>query len=241
MIRPSRTPTSALTMPQWSSTTAPVMTRSGVPSARVATACPIDSRITLPPPNTASSPPGRTGSSLDLDEQVGVGQPDPVARRSARTASAYRGRGSIDSASPPHRLGRPSWPGAARPRSPGTTARPPSGTSDTSRSTPGLEPHRGARRDVQAAAPGGVPVEPQRRVGRGEVEVRADLDRPVAGVRDHSVTTARSRPALSGTGPSPGRISPGITGSARCTVTSFVPSGNVASTCTSSASRALPP
>ena len=34
VIRPSRMPTSALTMPQWSRTTAPVMTVSGVPSAR---------------------------------------------------------------------------------------------------------------------------------------------------------------------------------------------------------------
>ena len=56
-IRPSRTPTSALTTPQWSSTTAPVITRSGVPSPRVVRAWPIDSRMTLPPPKTTSSPP----------------------------------------------------------------------------------------------------------------------------------------------------------------------------------------
>ncbi len=55
-IRPSRMPTSALITPQWSSTTAPVMTVSGVPSARVARPWPIDSRMTLPPPNTTSSP-----------------------------------------------------------------------------------------------------------------------------------------------------------------------------------------
>ncbi len=56
-MRPSRTPTSALTTPQWSRTSAPVMTRSAAPSARVARDWPIDSRITLPPPNTTSSPP----------------------------------------------------------------------------------------------------------------------------------------------------------------------------------------
>ncbi len=56
VIRPSRTPTSALTTPQWSRITAPVITRSGAPSARVALAWPRDSRITLPPPNTTSSP-----------------------------------------------------------------------------------------------------------------------------------------------------------------------------------------
>ncbi len=55
-MRPSRMPTSALTTPQWSSTTAPVMTRSGAPSARVARPWPMDSRMTLPPPKTASSP-----------------------------------------------------------------------------------------------------------------------------------------------------------------------------------------
>jgi hypothetical protein len=55
-IRPSTTLTSALTTPQWSRITAPVITRSAAPSARVVRAWPIDSRITLPPPNTASSP-----------------------------------------------------------------------------------------------------------------------------------------------------------------------------------------
>ncbi len=55
-IRPARIPTSAFTTPQWSRTTAPVMTRSGVPSARSATDWAIDSRMVFPPPNTASSP-----------------------------------------------------------------------------------------------------------------------------------------------------------------------------------------
>ena len=37
------------------------MTRSGVPSARVATDWPIDSRMTLPPPKMASSPASGPG------------------------------------------------------------------------------------------------------------------------------------------------------------------------------------
>ena len=74
-IRPSRTPTSALTTPQWSRTTAPVMTRSGAPSARVARPWPIDSRITLPPPKTASSPgapagPPQRSSVISIDRSV---------------------------------------------------------------------------------------------------------------------------------------------------------------------------
>ena len=77
-MRPSRTPTSALMMPQWSRMTAPVMTRSGVPSARVAVDWPIDSRMTLPPPNTASSPPAQRSSVTSI-QQVGVGEADAVA------------------------------------------------------------------------------------------------------------------------------------------------------------------
>ena len=45
-----------------------------------------------------------------------------------------------------------------------------------------LEAHRGARGDVQPHAACGVAVEVERAVGLGKVVVRADLDRPVAGV-----------------------------------------------------------
>lgn len=69
-IRPSRTPMSALTTPQWSRTTALVMTRSGAPSARDAVAWAIDSRMDLPPPNTASSPPKQRSSSTSIQRSV---------------------------------------------------------------------------------------------------------------------------------------------------------------------------
>ena len=69
-MRPSRSPTSALTTPQWSSTTAPVMTVSSAPSARVARDCPIDSRITFPPPKTASSPPTQWSVSTSMSRLV---------------------------------------------------------------------------------------------------------------------------------------------------------------------------
>src|SRR5438552_3676772 len=47
---------------------------------------------------------------------------------------------------------------------------------------PGLEAHRGAGRDVEPHAARLLAVEPECRVGFEEVVVRADLDRPVAGV-----------------------------------------------------------
>ena len=54
-IRPSLMPISALTMPQWSTITALVMTVSMTPS-RKRCDCPMPSRMTLPPPNLTSSP-----------------------------------------------------------------------------------------------------------------------------------------------------------------------------------------
>lgn len=50
---------------------------------------------------------------------------------------------------------------------------------------PRLEAHRGAGRDVESAAPGGLAVEVEGGVGLGEVEVGADLDGPVAPVGHH--------------------------------------------------------
>ncbi len=49
---------------------------------------------------------------------------------------------------------------------------------------PRLEAHRGAGGDVETMAVRGRPVERERRVGLGEVVVRADLDGSVAGVLD---------------------------------------------------------
>src|SRR5580704_3302744 len=175
-IRPSRTPMSALITPQWSSTTAPVITRSGVPSARVATDWPIDSRITLPPPKIASSPAS------------GPGPPHRSSVTSiSRSVSASRTRSPV--------VGPYSAAYLALEMSVIERARllgPQAGNDSVSgqrhqRHLAGharLEPHRGAGRDVQPVAAGRGPVEGQRRVGRGEMVVRSDLDRPVAGVLD---------------------------------------------------------
>ena len=54
-MRPPLSPTSAFTMPQWSTMSALVMIVSAT-SAEVRWLCPMPSRITLPPPNFTSSP-----------------------------------------------------------------------------------------------------------------------------------------------------------------------------------------
>src|SRR5580704_19742787 len=48
----------------------------------------------------------------------------------------------------------------------------------------GLEAHRGAGRNIEAHAAGLYTIELQRWIGLEKVIVRADLDRPVAAVRD---------------------------------------------------------
>ena len=55
LTRPCLMPTSALTMPQWSTISALVMTTSTT-SAAGRWLCPMPSRMTLPPPNLTSSP-----------------------------------------------------------------------------------------------------------------------------------------------------------------------------------------
>ena len=128
-IRPSRTPTSALITPQWSSTTAPVMTRSGVPSARVATDWPIDSRITLPPPKIASSPASGPGPP-HRSSVTSISRSVSASRTRSPTVGPYRAA---------YRPGRsqPSSGPADSGRRPGTTRAPASATSVTSRDTPG--------------------------------------------------------------------------------------------------------
>ena len=51
----------------------------------------------------------------------------------------------------------------------------------------GLEAHGGSGGHVEAMAACRLTVEGERRVGLGEVVVRSDLDRPVAGVLDAGV------------------------------------------------------
>ena len=112
---------------------------------------------------------------LDLEPQVGVGEPQPVADRRPVERAVARAR---DLSPQPRHL-----PRARR-------ARPAS----TSRSAPGSK-----RTDVPAGTSSRKParrraVERQRVVDRDELEVRADLDRPVAGV--HHPQHARLAPGV---------------------------------------------
>ena len=109
---------------------------------------------------------------LHLDPQVGVGQAHLVARGRAEHLGVGRTRDLQAHQSFPITL----------PRKPYTIRSPASSTSSTVRLLSGLEAHGGAGRDVQTKTVGRRPIEGERFVGLVEVVVRADLDRPVAGV-----------------------------------------------------------
>src|SRR5271170_1841744 len=173
-IRPSRMPMSALITPQWSSTTAPVMTRSGVPSARVTTDWPIDSRMTLPPPKIASSPASGPGPP-QRSSVTSISRSVSASRTRSPVVGPYRAAYLARDTSVIERTGVLGPQAGHHPRP---------GQRDQG-DRPGharLEPHRSPGRDVQPVAAGRGAVEGQRRVGRGEVVVRADLDGPVPGV-----------------------------------------------------------
>jgi hypothetical protein len=96
----------------------------------------------------------------------------------------------------------------------------------------GFEPHGGPSRNVEAVTVGGVAVEVQRGVGLRQMHMAADLHRTVAGVHDvHGQTLGAGIE---------GDVALSVHDLARdhhgigwWTVTSLVPSGNVASTWTS--------
>src|SRR5205814_8464846 len=93
---------------------------------------------------------------------------------------------------------------------------------------PRLESHRGSRGDVETKSSRRGTIERQRSVGFREVIMRADLDRPVAGVCNRQADRGPAGIELD--------LSilcedfAGNHGIGWCTVTSLVPSGNVAST-----------
>ena len=123
---------------------------------------------------------------FDLDDQLGVGQAHAVADRGAEHLGIGAARESRHqravrrSRSRAKASERPADQAAKAVHDPVAAER----DEHDAALLPRLEAHRGARGDVQAHAVRGRAVEAQRRVGLGEVIVRADLDRPVAGVLD---------------------------------------------------------
>src|SRR5882757_3304714 len=200
------------------------MTRSGVPSARVAIDWPIDSRITLPPPNTASSPgvgPAARSSVTSMNSSVSA------SRTRSPTVGPYKAayRARLSSL-------------IQRPRRLGTRTRhdPPSGQwhqADRPRDA-GFEAHRRPGRNVEPMPPRRVPVERQRGVRRREVIVRAHLDRAVAGVLHDQVDVRAPGVELDHAVDRHHLARDDGHGIGSWIVTSLVPSGNVASTCTDS-------
>ena len=138
--------------------------------------------------------------ALDLDPEVGVGEPHLVADGRA----VERG---VAVAADPHSVPSRRRPGHA-PRA--RRARRARRRVDT----PGSNRTDVPAGHVEPEAARRVAVEVERRVRLGEVEVRADLDRPVAGVRRPAARRARGRRSARAR-PRPCRSSPGITGSAR--------------------------
>src|SRR3954468_2922161 len=101
-----------------------------------------------------------------------------------------------------------------------------------------LEPHRGAGGHVEPLPARRLTVDLQRVVGLGEVVVRADLHGPVAGV-DHRQRRTRASGVQLHRALARHDL-PGDHGIGRCTVTSLVPSGKVASICTESSISGTP-
>ena len=192
-MRPSRMPMSAFTTPQWSRITAPVITRSGAPSARETRRLAHRFADDL----AAAEHDFVAADALvlgHLDPEVGVGESDAVARRRPVQRAVT---GSFDEAhapaSAPSVAGR-GWIERARHRAAQAGDDPAADERyerDVERD-PGLEAHRRPGGDVESETARRRPVEGERRVGLGEVIVRTDLDRTVAGVldaeRDHVST-----------------------------------------------------
>src|SRR5690349_19528340 len=136
--------------------TAPVMTVSGVPSARVARDWPMDSRMTLPPPKTASSPaspgPPERSSSISTIRSVSASRMRSPVVGPNRSAYAAREISGIEGTS-----GLPAQPGHH------------AGTGERDEfhvdGDPGLEAHGRTRGDVEPLAVCCGAVEVQTGVG----------------------------------------------------------------------------
>ena len=132
--------------------------------------------------------------ALDLDDELGVGEAHAIADRRAEhlgigaAADLHRvrllavafARGRAARSLRPARRAAPSPRRGSRRR----CASPASATSSTVRACPGSKRTAVPAGDVEPEAARRGAIERERRVGLGEVVVRADLDRTIAGVGD---------------------------------------------------------
>ena len=190
-MRPSRMPTSALTMPQWSRMMALVMTRSGAPfGAR---------RLRLPlavADDLAAAEDDLFAVAcevaFDLEDQTGVAEPDAIAGGRTvqvgvrRSGNSHRGRSRN-----PRVRARSSAASRCSSRDPSTRPLMPCDVAPATErdqvhfpAFAGLEAECRAGGDVEPAAIGAGAIEQQEPVHLEEVGVGSDLDRAVAGVVD---------------------------------------------------------
>ena len=162
--------------------------------------------------------------ALDLDPQLGIAEAHAITASSVRT-SPHRRAGSIASRQRTHdpalKAVHHAVTGEGHQLDVALLAR--------------LEAHRGAGCDVEPIAARPFAIELQRVVGLVEMVVRSDLDRSIAAIGDgdtarFAALVQRQLALLATTSPGSWRPHQVI---GWCTVTSLVPSGNVASTWTS--------
>ena len=149
-MRPSRMPMSALTMPQWSRISALVMTVSTAPSARgrLRLAHAVADHLAAAELDLLAVDGAVV---LDLDEQLGVGEPHPVAGGRAEHVG-IGGAGDAACAHQRRSVRRRAGP-SPRPLKPYTRRAPAIGArACTLAGLARLEAHRGAGRDVEPAA-----------------------------------------------------------------------------------------
>ena len=243
---------SALTMPQWSSTTAPVITVSGVPSRAggPGLAHRLADHLAAAEDDLVARLRAGAAVLLDLDQQVGVGEPDPVAggravQRGVPAAveQAHRGLpfswrgGRAGLRRVPRRRSRPAIRRPAR-AGPARSGCRPARTRSTSRGMPGSN-----RTDVPAGTASRCPQAAARSKSSAAFASAKWKCEPTCTGRSpvlRTVTVSTGRPALISIGAVAGKNLARDHAIGPCTVTSLVPSGKVASTCTSASISGTP-
>src|SRR5215218_6621245 len=175
--------------------TAPVITVSGAPSARVARPCPIDSRSTLPPPKTASSPanPGPPLRSSVISTKRSVSASRMRSPVVGPNSAAYLARETALIGAPTSRKRSSHVQSTRRLQTQAVhLARSAQGDQPDPLGDTGFEPHSGAGGNIQPVAVGCRAVERQRGVALWKMHVAADLNGAITGVDDVHLESLRT-------------------------------------------------